>query len=524
MNSAKPPTTPAIMIQGTGSDVGKSVIVAGLCRLFANRGIAVAPFKPQNMSNNAAVTIESTEIGRAQWLQAVAARLPPRADMNPVLIKPESDRRSEVIVCGKSWGRPDAADFIARRGSLLGEVLASYARLAADADLVIIEGAGSPAETNLRRGDIANMGFAEAADVPVALVGDIDRGGVIASLVGTHAVLPPAERDRIVGFIINRFRGDVSLFDDGLVDIDERTGWPSFGVVPWFHDIRRLPSEDTLAAVHRSPVVDAKLRVAVPILSRIANFDDLDPLIEEPAVDVVFVEPGRPLPRNADVVILTGTKSTVGDLAFLREQGWNIDIHAHVRAGGRVLGLCGGFQMLGVEVTDADGVDGAPATAAGLGLLDIQTDMSGEKVVREAAGESVAFGVPVRGYEIHRGRTRGAALERPMLRMEGGKGKSDAGRAPAHPEIRPETGPEFHDDGARSADGRVEGCYLHGLLQNDAFRAAWLASIRPGAESGNAHNEQIDLILDRLADHLAKSIDVDRILEITQGWNRRNRK
>ena len=348
-------STPAIMIQGTGSDVGKSLIVAGLCRAFARRGLTVRPFKPQNMSNNAAVTADGGEIGRAQALQARACGVAPVTDMNPVLLKPQSEIGAQVVVQGRIWGNAKARAYQALKGELLPKVLESFRRLSAQADLVIVEGAGSPAEVNLRAGDIANMGFAEAADLPVVLVADIDRGGVIATLVGSHAVIAPAEARRVAGYVINKFRGDVSLFDDGLRIITEHTGWPSLGVVPFFPVAARLPAEDAVALSHSRVAEDREIRIAVPQLARIANFDDFDPLIAEPDVALDFVEPGRALPGDADLVVLPGSKATLADLAFLRDQGWDLDLRAHLRRGGRVLGICGGYQMLGRCISDPPG-------------------------------------------------------------------------------------------------------------------------------------------------------------------------
>ncbi|MET0970315.1 MAG: cobyric acid synthase [Tardiphaga sp.] len=482
-------STPALMIQATGSNAGKSTIVAGLARALVRRGLKVAPFKPQNMSNNAAVAVDGGEIGRAQAVQARAARLPPSVHMNPVLLKPETDTGAQVIVQGQRWGTLRAKNYLEKKAALLPAVLDSFSRMADSADIVLVEGAGSPAEINLRRGDIANMGFAAAANVPVILAGDIDRGGVIASLAGTHLVLPPEERARIHGFIVNKFRGDPTLFDDGLVAITRLTGWPSLGVLPWLPQAAMLPAEDAvdLDRVHAST---ATRIVAVPVLARIANFDDLDPLGMEPGVKLVFVRPGEAIPGNADVVILPGSKSTIGDLAFLRAQGWDIDIEAHVRRGGHVLGLCGGYQMLGRTIADPDGVDGSPGTVDGLGLLDIATVMRGDKTTTLVSGTHAASGAAVEGYEIHLGRSEGADCARPVLTIEG----------------RP--------DGAASPDGRVQGTYVHGLFTGDAFRNAWLAHL--GIASSLAYDAQIETALDALADHCETHLDIDRMLDIAR--------
>jgi adenosylcobyric acid synthase len=481
--------TPALMIQATGSNAGKSTIVAGLARALLRRGLKVAPFKPQNMSNNAAVAVDGGEIGRAQAVQARAARLPPSVHMNPVLLKPETDTGAQVIVQGQRWGTLRARNYLEKKAALLPAVLESFSRIADGADIVLVEGAGSPAEINLRSGDIANMGFAAAANVPVVLAGDIDRGGVIASLAGTHLVLPPEERARIRGFIVNKFRGDPALFDDGLVAITRLTGWPSLGVLPWLPQAAMLPAEDAvdLDRVHASTATRV---VAVPVLARIANFDDLDPLGMEPGVRLVFVRPGEPIPGDADVVILPGSKSTIGDLAFLRAQGWDIDIKAHVRRGGHVLGLCGGYQMLGRTIADPDGVDGSPGTVDGLGLLDIATVMRGDKTTTLVSGSHAATGAAVEGYEIHLGRSQGADCARPVLMLDG----------------RP--------DGAASPDGRVQGTYVHGLFTGDAFRRAWLANL--GIASSLAYEAQIETALDALADHCEAHLDIDRMLVIAR--------
>ena len=478
---------PAIMIQGTGSHVGKSVLVAGLCRALVRRGFKVAPFKPQNMSNNAAVTTDGGEIGRAQALQARACRLSPSVHMNPVLLKPETDIGAQVIVQGKRAGTLHAADFGGRRADLLPRVLESFAAVGQGAEIVIVEGAGSPAETNLRAGDIANMGFAEAADVPVVLAGDIDRGGVIASLVGTAAVLSPADRRRIRGFLVNKLRGDAALFADGLRSIEEHTGWPALGVVPWFEEAHRLPAEDGLDLAERRPNALGRFTIAVPALPRIANFDDLDPLRLEPDVRVVVVEPGTPIPF-ADLIVLPGTKSTIGDLRFLQAEGWHVDILAHHRRGGRVLGLCGGYQMLGRAIADPDGVEGPPETVAGLGLLDVTTVLSGDKTTVRVAGRHVASGEFIDGYEIHLGQTNGLDCARPLVDFSG----------------RP--------DGATSPDGLVAGTYVHGLFSADSFRRAFLAEA--GVASSLAYDASVDRVLDGLADHLERHVAIDRLLAI----------
>ena len=482
------------MFQGTGSDVGKSLLVAGLCRAYTRRGLAVRPFKPQNMSNNAAVTIDGGEIGRAQALQARACGLAPLADMNPVLLKPQSDVGSQVVVQGKVLTNAAARDYYRLKPSLLPRVLESFDRLGQGADLILVEGAGSAAEVNLRAADIANMGFAEAADVPVVLVGDIDRGGVLASVVGTWTLLPDSERARLAGYLINKFRGDPALFTPAIDIMAAHTGGlPCLGVVPWFAEAGRLPAEDAASLGRATARTEGEvLHVVVPQVSRIANFDDFDPLTAEADLRLSIVPPGQPLPADADLIILPGSKATIADLTFLRQQGWDVDILAHVRRGGRVLGICAGYQMLGRSVADPQGVEGpAGGMASGLGLLDVETVMAGDKVLVEVDGHD-CHGHAVKGYEMHMGRTTGHDCARPLLTL--------AGQA----------------DGARSPDGRVQGCYLHGLFAADGFRAAFLAGLRPGRDGGLAYEALVDDVLDRLADHLEAAIDLDRLLTLSR--------
>ena len=477
----------SIMIQGTGSNVGKSVLVAGLARAYHRRGLRVAPFKPQNMSNNAAVTVDAGEIGRAQALQARAAMRDAVSDMNPILLKPETDTGAQIVVQGKRWGRSDARSYGQHKATLAPKVMESFARLARTADLVLVEGAGSPAETNLRANDIANMGFATAANVPVLLVGDIDRGGVIAQLVGTQAVLDPEDADLIVGFAVNRFRGDTRLFDGGRDDIIRRTGWPSLGIVPWFHDAWRLPAEDMLDLAGRR---GGQCKVAVPQLPRTANFDDLDPLAAEAEVTVEIVPPGRALPGDADLVLIPGSKSTISDLHAFREQGWDVDLRAHLRRGGAVLGICGGYQMLGTDIHDPDGVDGTPGSYRGLGHLDVVTTMAPRKRLALSAARTMPDGLPVSGYEIHMGKTKGPDCARAWLDLDG--------RA----------------DGAASPDGRVRGTYLHGLFTSDPFRHAFLANLGYSADA--AYEASVDQTLDALAEHLEQHMDLDLLLELSR--------
>ncbi len=478
------------MIQGTGSNVGKSLIVAGLCRAALRRGIKVAPFKPQNMSNNAAVTVDGGEIGRAQALQAQAAGLQPHTDMNPVLLKPESETGSQVIVQGRRVATVKAREYAALKPSLMDPVLESFHRLSATHDLVIVEGAGSPAEVNLRAGDIANMGFAQAAGVAVVLVGDIDRGGVIAQMVGTKSVLDPKDSKMVKGFIINKFRGDSRLFDDGYRLIAERTGWRGFGVLPYFPHAWKLPAEDVLDIAAPSPR-KGPVKIVCLTLSRIANFDDLDPLAQEPGVELVMLKPGQPIPGDVRLVIIPGSKSTRADLAFLRAQGWDIDLAAHHRRGGHVLGICGGYQMLGKSVSDPEGIEGPPGTTEGLGLLDIATDMIPDKRLTRVLARHAASGLEVEGYEIHIGRSDGPARARPFCHV------GDVA------------------EGAVSADGRVVGTYLHGMFTSDAFRQGFLQSIGVEARP-SCYSATVEAALDALADHLTAHLNLDDLFALAR--------
>lgn len=477
----------SLMIQGAGSNVGKSMLVAGLARALTLRGLKVLPFKPQNMSNNAAVTVDGGEIGRAQALQARACNADPITDMNPVLLKPETETGAQVVVHGKRLTSVKARDYAKLKPQLMDAVLASFNRLSTQADLVLVEGAGSPAEVNLRAGDIANMGFARAANVPVILTGDIDRGGVIAQLVGTKAVIDPDDVAMVAGFLINKFRGDTSLFDDGYKLIEKRTGWPGFGVIPWFANAHKLPAEDALDIGGTSG--DGDFKVVCPVLSRIANFDDLDPLKVTPGVSVVMVHAGEPIPGDADLIILPGSKSTRGDLEFLRQQGWDIDISGHVRRGGHVLGLCGGYQMLGRTIADPEGIEGPPGTTPGLGLLDVETTMIPDKTLTQVDAIHIASGCSVTGYEIHIGRTDGPDRARPLLEIDG----------------RPE--------GAMSANGHIMGSYVHGIFGSDEFRTVFVNRLGAGA-SASSYDKSIDTILDELANHLEIYVDIDGLLKV----------
>ncbi|WP_439542478.1 cobyric acid synthase [Hyphomicrobium sp.] len=484
----------ALMFAGTGSDVGKSLIVAGLCRVFRQRGLDVRPFKPQNMSNNAAVTADGGEIGRAQALQALAAGVRPTVHMNPVLLKPQSDTEAQVVVQGRVAGVAQAGRYHEAKRNLMAPVLDSFRHLAAGADLVLVEGAGAVSEINLRDNDIANLGFARAAGVPVILIGDIERGGVIASLVGTKTVLPIEDAAAICGFVVNKFRGDPRLFAEGMTAIERLTGWPSLGLVPYFRDASRLPAEDALALDARTGAgtQSGKPLVAVLAYPHISNFDDFDPLRLEEEIDLVFVRPGEVLPATARLAVLPGSKATIADLRVLRETGWDIDLAAHVRRGGHVLGICGGYQMLGTSVADPAGLEGPAQTVPGLGLLDVATTLCGTKTLRDVTGSAWGGGAPFTGYEMHVGETVGEGTRRPLLAIAGGR-----------------------PDGAVAADGRIAGCYVHGLFAHDTQRAAWLEKI--GARPSDlGYAADIEATLDRLADHLERHLDCAALLALAR--------
>ncbi len=474
-----------LMIQGTTSDAGKSTLVAGLCRLLKRRGYRVAPFKPQNMALNSAVTVDGGEIGRAQALQAQAAGLEPTIDMNPILLKPNTDLGAQVIVHGRAIGNMQAAEYHRYKSVAREAVLSSHQRLAARYDVIVTEGAGSPAEINLREGDIANMGFAEAVDCPVVLVGDIERGGVFAHLVGTVALLSPSEQARIAGFVINRFRGDLRLLESGLSWLEGYARKPVLGVVPYLHGLN-LDAEDALDRRQGSTGASA-FRVVVPVLPRISNHTDFDPLRHHPQVELQYVGPGQS-PPPADLVILPGSKSVRSDLEWLRQQGWPEYLGRHLRYGGKIIGICGGLQMLGRAIADPAGVEGPPGGSPGLGWLDLETVLEQEKQLRNTAGVLTLGGAAVRGYEIHMGVSRGPALERPSALLDGGR-----------------------PDGAISSDGRVLGTYVHGLFELPDASAALLKW------AGLREPEMIDYrdvrerAIDRLADCLESHLDVPAI-------------
>jgi len=476
------PARGTLMIQGTTSDAGKSTLVAGLCRVAHRAGVRVAPFKPQNMALNSAVTADGGEIGRAQALQAQAAGVAPTVDMNPVLLKPNSDTGAQIIIHGQPRCDLEARAYHDYKPTAMAAVLESHARLRAQYDLVLVEGAGSPAEINLRDRDIANMGFAEAVDCPVVLVADIDRGGVFAHLVGTLACLSESERARVAGFVINRFRGDLSLLTPGLDWLTAQTGKPVFGVLPYLHGLH-LDAEDAVQTAQRTVSGDA-LRVVIPVLPRVSNHTDFDALRAHPQVDVRLVGPGQPVPP-ADLIILPGSKNVQADLAWLRANGWEAVIARHLRYGGKLLGICGGMQMLGRRLHDPHGLEGAPGSVDGLGYFDFETTLAAAKQLRQVRGTLVEGGAAITGYEIHMGVTEGPALTRPAVRLDDGR-----------------------VDGAVSADGQILATYLHGLFDApDACRAvlAW-AGVRDAQAQDYAALREASL--ERLADACEAHLDL----------------
>jgi adenosylcobyric acid synthase len=483
-------TAATLMVQGTTSNAGKSLLVTGLCRWLARRGLRVAPFKPQNMALNSAVTADGGEIGRAQALQAAACGLKPLIDMNPVLLKPNSETGAQVIVQGRAIGNMDARGYHDYKRIAAAAVIESYERLRQGFDCVMVEGAGSPAEINLRENDIANMGFAERVDCPVILVADIDLGGVFAHVYGTLALLSDSERSRMRGVVINKFRGDVSLLRPGLDWLDEHTATPVLGVLPYLQGLH-LDAEDSLARQQGEAPDPAseQVRVLVPLLPRISNHTDFDPLALHPKVDLRFIGADEPIP-GADLIILPGSKSVRSDLAWLRAQGWESAIGRHLRYGGKLIGICGGYQMLGHRVADPLGLEGAPGTTPGLGLLEIETTLAPDKQLRNCRGRLTLGDVEVSGYEIHTGETRGPALASPAVVLE------------------------THDDGARSADGQVLGTYLHGLFDADAACAQLLrwAGLR-GQVITDFHASR-EAAIDRLADTLGAHLKMERVLDL----------
>jgi adenosylcobyric acid synthase len=476
------------MVQGCTSDAGKSVFVAALCRLLARRGVLVAPFKPQNMALNSAVTVDGGEIGRAQALQALAACVPARIDFNPILLKPSTDKRAQVIIHGKAQAELDARDYHTYKPRAMNAVLESWQRLCATFEAVVVEGAGSPAEINLRERDIANMGFAEAVDCPVILIADIDRGGVFAHLVGTLELLSESEQARVKGFVINRFRGDMSLLESGLAWLEKRTGKPVLGVLPYLHGLY-LDAEDALPREHEARNGDATLRVIAPACPRISNHNDLDPLRFHPEVDFRFVGPHEP-PPPCDLIVLPGSKAVRADLDWLRAMGWEKAIRRHLRYGGKLIGICGGLQMLGTRLDDPLGLEGAPGSTSGLGLLDFETTLEAAKTLENVNGTLNLPGTPaITGYLIHMGVSSGPALTRPAACLNG----------------RP--------DGALPEDGQILATYCHGLFDRPEALDALLTWAGHTPDAGFDANARREHDLDRLADAVEQHLDLSRLAE-----------
>lgn len=476
-----------LMIQGTTSDAGKSALVTGLCRWLQRRGVLVAPFKPQNMALNSAVTCDGGEIGRAQAVQAQACRLPPHSDFNPILLKPTTDKAAQVIVQGRVVTSLDAVGYHAYKPRALEAVLSSYGRLASRYRAIVVEGAGSPAEINLRQGDIANMGFAEQVDCPVILVADIDRGGVFAHLVGTLALLSESERERVKGFVINRFRGDIELLEPGIGWLTAHTGKPVLGVLPYLHGLN-LPAEDAVPRT-AEPKPGARLRVVVPALPRISNHTDFETLIAHPQVDFRYVGPGEAVPA-CDLLVLPGSKAVAADMAWLRQHGWETAIQRHLRYAGKLIGLCGGLQMLGRAIHDPHGVEGPPGSYSGFGLMDLETTLETDKQLRQSCGHLTIAPVPVRGYEIHAGVSHGPALSRPALLLE--------------------HGPE----GACSEDGQILASYLHGLFDHPAANTALLSWAGMDSDAAPDPVALCEAAIDRLADAVEAHLDVPALLAL----------
>jgi len=479
----------SIMIQGTTSDAGKTTLVAALCRILRNRGVSVVPFKPQNMALNSAVTIDGGEIGRAQALQAQAAGLLPHTDMNPVLIKPASDTKAQIIIHGKAVSDMDAAVYHDYKSRAMTAVLESYQRLQKQYDVIVIEGAGSPAEINLRDRDIANMGFAEAVDCPVIIIADIDRGGVFAHLVGTLDLLSPSEQNRVTGFVINRFRGDLSLLQSGLDWLEQKTGKPVLGVIPYIHGLA-LDAEDALEK-NVPAKLNTKIRIAVLVFPRISNHNDFDTLRLHPDVEFIWVGPGQAIPP-VDLIILPGSKNVRADLQFLRSQGWDNNIAKHLRYGGKVIGICGGMQMLGEVIYDPSGVEDVAGETAGLGFLQLNTQLTNEKILRKQQGYLWDSTTPLEGYEIHCGISTGAALLNPAVYF-----KNDNGVLIA--------------DGAISTDAQVMGTYLHGLFDTPEACTRILQWCGVEDAIGIELNKLRECALDKLAKCVLDSVDLDKM-------------
>ena len=477
----------AIMFQGTGSNVGKSIFVAGLCRLARKKKISVAPFKPQNMSNNSFVTIDNGEIGRSQAFQAFSCGIEPHSDMNPVLLKPESNSMCQIILNGKIFRTVDAIDYKFYKKEILEVAYQSFLRLKKKYDLVLVEGAGSPAEINLRKDDIANMGFATKAKIPVIIIGDIDRGGVIAQIVGTKEVLSIQDRKLVAGFIINKFRGNYSLFKEGYDFICKKTKWNGYGILPYFDKCDRFPAEDSFDIKFKTR--KNSFKIICLQLSRISNFDDLDPLAQEPGITVQMLKPGEKIPNDADFVIIPGSKSTIDDIIFIKENNWDLDLKRHLKKGKPILGICAGFQILGKEVNDPNNIESKQKKIKGLGFLNVFTYMQKEKKTIKVSACHLESGFIFDGFEIHLGETIGPDCKKPFSKIEG------------------------RYEGAISKDGLVMGSYVHGMFKNNQFRSFFLKKIF-GIESNYNYDKNLDLALDEFSDLISKNIQVQKLLNL----------
>ena len=477
----------AIMFQGTGSNVGKSIFVAGLCRLARKKKISVAPFKPQNMSNNSFVTIDNGEIGRSQAFQAFSCGIEPHSDMNPVLLKPESNSMCQIILNGKVFRTIDAIDYKLYKKEILEVAYQSFLRLKEKYDLVLVEGAGSPAEINLRKDDIANMGFATKAKIPVIIIGDIDRGGVIAQIVGTKEVLSIQDRKLVVGFIINKFRGNYSLFKEGYDFICKKTQWNGYGVLPYFDKCYRFPAEDSFDIKFKTK--KNSFKIICLQLSRISNFDDLDPLAQEPGITVQMLKPGEKIPNDADFVIIPGSKSTIDDIIFIKENNWDLDLKKHLKKGKPILGICAGFQILGKEVNDPNNIESKQKKIKGLGFLNVSTYMQREKKTIKVSACHLESGFIFDGFEIHLGETIGPDCKKPFSKIEG------------------------RYEGAISKDGLVMGSYVHGMFKNNQFRSFFLKK-NFGIESNYNYDKNLDLALDEFSNLISKNIQVQKLLNL----------
>ncbi len=475
------------MFQGTGSNVGKSIFVAGLCRLAKKKKFSVAPFKPQNMSNNSFVTDDGGEIGRSQAFQAFACGIKPHSDMNPILLKPESNSRTQIIVKGKVYKTIHSKNFKFYKKRLLEFAFESYQNLKKKYKLILVEGAGSPAEINLRTNDLANMGFATKAKIPVILIGDIDRGGVIAQIVGTNVVLSQNDKKLISGFIINKFRGNLEMFKKGYDIIRKRTGWTGYGILPWYENCSYFPPEDSFDIIFKKK--KTKIKIACLQLSRISNFDDLNPLSQEPEVSVSMIKAGCRIPNDVDLIIIPGSKSTIDDLKFLKKNKWHLDLKKHLRLGKKILGICAGYQILGKEIIDDFLIESTSKNVKGLGLLNVVTKMEKKKKTIKVSAFHQETGQSFNGYEIHIGKTKGADCIRAFSTIDGKK------------------------DGAISSNGLVMGSYIHGMFEDNKFRSIFLKKLF-GINSAINYSKSLNENLNKFSSLIENNINIKELLNL----------